>query len=99
MKSAPYNVAFKFADTNPLLMGGNSNSQGKSWVDCFHGWMDEVRLYNRALSADELASLATTPGRAADGASAVPTGPSPGDVFREYSWTTEKFHVFSLKTN
>ena len=25
--------------------------------------------------------------------------PRPGDVFREYSWSTEKYHVFSLKTN
>jgi hypothetical protein len=30
---------------------------------------------------------------------AAASRPRPSDVFREYSWTTEKFHVFSLKTN
>lgn len=35
----------------------------------------------------------------APSAGSRPAGPSPGNVFREYSWTTEKLHVFSLKTN
>lgn len=58
-KSAPYTIPFTFADTNPLLIGGNSNSQGKSWLDCFHGRLDEVRLYARALAASEVAVLAS----------------------------------------
>ena len=59
VKSAPYTVPFQFADTNPLLIGGNSNSQGKSWVDCFHGRLDDVRLYGRALASSEVAVLAS----------------------------------------
>jgi len=60
-KSATYVVPFKFADTNPLLIGGNSNSQGKSWVDCFHGRIDEVRFYNRALAGLEILQIASEP--------------------------------------
>lgn len=57
IKSAPYSVPFAFADTNPLLIGGNSNTQGKQWLDCFHGRIDELRLFNRALSEKEISAL------------------------------------------
>jgi hypothetical protein len=54
VKSAPCSTPFKFSDRNPLIVGGNTNTQGKKWVDCFHGRIDEVRLYNRALTEGEL---------------------------------------------
>lgn len=50
-------VPFQFADQNPLLIGGNTNNQGQTWVDCFLGLIDDVRLYPRALSAAEVAEL------------------------------------------
>ena len=62
MKSAPCAVPFQFADTNPLIIGGNTNTQGKKWVDCFHGAIDDVRLYRRALRGEEISKLhAETP--------------------------------------
>ena len=57
VKSAPYTVPLQFADTNPLIIGGNTNTQGRKWVDCFHGLIDEVRLYHRALRDDEILQL------------------------------------------
>ena len=57
MKSAPYTVPLQFADTNPLIIGGNTNTQGKKWVDCFHGVIDEVRLFNRSLNEKEMLEL------------------------------------------
>ncbi|MEO8351237.1 MAG: LamG domain-containing protein [Chthoniobacteraceae bacterium] len=62
VKSAPCSVPFHFADKNPTIIGGNTNSQGNKWVDCFHGLIDEVRLYNRALSEDEISKLNTAGG-------------------------------------
>ena len=63
VKDGPCAVAFQFADTNPLIIGGNTNTQGKKWVDCFHGLIDEVKLFNRALAEKEVLELskATSP--------------------------------------
>lgn len=55
--SAACAVPFQFADQNPLIIGGNTNSKGKQWVDCFHGKIDEMLLFNRSLSAKELLAL------------------------------------------
>lgn len=57
-RSAPCSIPFRFQDKNPLILGGNTNTEGKKWVDCFHGRIDEVQLFNRALSAVEIAQLA-----------------------------------------
>ena len=57
VKSGPYTIPFAFADTNPIIIGGNTNTQGRKWVDCFHGLIDEVRLFNRALEAGEVLQL------------------------------------------
>jgi hypothetical protein len=57
VKSDACTVAFQFQDKNPLLIGGNSNDEGKTWVDCFHGRIDEVRLYSRPLTAAEILAL------------------------------------------
>jgi outer membrane protein assembly factor BamB len=65
VKSAPYSTPFEFADTNPVIIGGNTNNQGKKWVDCFHGVIDDVQLFNRALSDEEMRELC----RQADGVS------------------------------
>lgn len=46
-----------FQDQNPLLIGGNSNNQNQSLVDCFKGTIDEVRIYKRALSLEEINQL------------------------------------------
>jgi hypothetical protein len=48
---------FKFNDQNPLLIGGNSNNQNLSLVDCFKGTLDEVRIYKRAFSIAEINKL------------------------------------------
>lgn len=48
---------FKFVDKNPLFIGGNSNNKNFSTVDCFKGFIDEVRIYKRALSEQEIKSL------------------------------------------
>jgi hypothetical protein len=60
VKSAACAIPFRFQDQNPILIGGNSNDQGQSWVDCFHGIIDEVRMFNRALSEKEMEALAST---------------------------------------
>ncbi len=57
VKSAPSAVPFQFGDTNPLIIGGNTNTQGKKWVDCFHGLIDEVHLFRRGLSGQEILAL------------------------------------------
>jgi hypothetical protein len=44
-------------DQNPLIIGGITNALGEGWVDCFHGLIDEVRLYNRSLSDTEVPAL------------------------------------------
>lgn len=57
-KSSPCAIPFRFQDKNPLIIGGNTNTEGKKWVDCFHGQIDEVQLFNRALGAEEVSQLA-----------------------------------------
>lgn len=57
VKSAPCAVPFHFSDQNPLILGGNTNSQGRKWVDCFHGRIDDVRLYHRALAENEVLAI------------------------------------------
>ncbi len=56
-KSAPCAVPFQFADTNPIIIGGNTNTQGKKWVDCFNGMIDEVSLFNRSLTGSQVLEL------------------------------------------
>jgi len=46
-----------FRDKNPLIIGGNSNDKNHTLVDCFKGCIDELRIYNRALSEKEIKSL------------------------------------------
>jgi hypothetical protein len=50
-------IPFSYQDQNPIIIGGNTNNKGKTWVDCFRGRIDEVRLYNRALTGNEVAEL------------------------------------------
>jgi hypothetical protein len=45
-------------DENPVIIGGNTNTRGKVWVDCFHGKIDDVRFYNKALTAVQIAGMA-----------------------------------------
>jgi hypothetical protein len=46
-----------FHDKNPFLIGGNSNDLNKTFVDCFKGTIDEIRIYNKALCAQEIGDL------------------------------------------
>jgi len=57
VKSGKCNSPLLFHDQNPLFIGGNSNNRNKSLVDCFKGTIDEVRLYKRALTANEIQSV------------------------------------------
>ena len=57
VKSVAYSIPFKFSDQNPLIIGGNTNNQGQQWLDCFHGLIDDVQLFNRGLSEKEVAAL------------------------------------------
>jgi hypothetical protein len=47
-------------DTTPVILGGNGNAGGV-FTERFPGIIDEVALYNRALSPDEIRLLATAP--------------------------------------
>ena len=44
------------ASSNALRIGGNA-----VWGEYFDGYIDEVRIYNRALSASEIGSDMNTP--------------------------------------
>jgi hypothetical protein len=57
IKIGACNSLLHFSDHNPLLIGGNSNNQNQSLVDCFKGSIDEVRIYKRALSLPEINQL------------------------------------------
>jgi hypothetical protein len=57
VKSGSCDSPLLFHDHNPLLIGGNSNNQKKSLVDCFNGTIDEVKLYNRALTVAEIKAI------------------------------------------
>ena len=88
--SAPYTVPLQFADTNPRLIGGNSNSQGKSWLDCFHGRLDDVRLYRRALAPSEVAVLASV--------EAHPTAPKSAGKTVDKAEPRDVFPVFTERS-
>jgi hypothetical protein len=49
------------ADTTPLILGANGNGPGVGVTERFPGAIDELMLWNRALSADEIARLAAGP--------------------------------------
>ena len=44
-------------DKNPILLGGNTNTNCKEWVDCFNGCIDEIRIYSRPLSEKEIHNI------------------------------------------
>lgn len=46
------------SETRPLLIGGNQNDATGRPKEFFEGFVDEVRLYRRALSSQEIALLA-----------------------------------------
>ena len=62
VKSASCAIPFRFLDQNPIIIGGNTNTQGRKWVDCFHGRIDEVRLYHHALSGEDVLAIVTAIG-------------------------------------
>jgi hypothetical protein len=57
VRSGHFHPPIRYADLNPLVLGGNTNTQGKEWIDLFHGTIDDVRLYGRALNDSEIHSL------------------------------------------
>ncbi len=57
IKSAFSKGHIRISDQNPLLIGGNSNDQNQSLVDCFIGTIDEVRIYKKAFTLAEINEL------------------------------------------
>lgn len=57
-RNGHFNPPIRYSDQNPLVLGGNTNSQGKQWVDLFHGTIDDIRLYKRALADSEIREMA-----------------------------------------
>jgi len=51
------NIPINTNDKNPIIIGSNSNDNGKTWHDYFFGKIDEVRLYNKPLSKLEVEEL------------------------------------------
>jgi len=51
-------MPFGFADRNPLIIGSNTNDQGKTMRDHFFGRIDDLEISDRTLSAAEVAALA-----------------------------------------
>jgi hypothetical protein len=45
------------AETNPVVLGGNGNTSTRAVSEMIPGLLDEVMLYRRALSGDELARI------------------------------------------
>ena len=60
-------------NNEPLTIGANPDSQGKNFMEFFSGAIDEVRVYNRALSSQEVSDLYA----AANGGTPVPAAPTP----------------------
>jgi Concanavalin A-like lectin/glucanases superfamily len=50
-------LPIKSEDKNPIIIGSNSNDGGKVWHGYFYGKIDEVKFYNRPLSAGEVGLL------------------------------------------
>jgi hypothetical protein len=50
-------IPIKMEDKNPIIIGSNTNDEGKTWHDYFYGLIDEVKLYNRPLSEKEVQFL------------------------------------------
>ncbi|HSS39266.1 MAG TPA: LamG domain-containing protein [Polyangia bacterium] len=44
-------------DTNPVILSGNGNASGPDYTERIPGRLDDVMLYHRALSPDEIARL------------------------------------------
>lgn len=51
------NIKYKFTDTNPLLIGANTNDRGVTINDFFYGKIDELKIFNRPLSEEEIKKL------------------------------------------
>jgi hypothetical protein len=49
--------SFSFSDKNPLIIGSNTNDGGQVFHDYFYGKMDELKIFNRALSSSEIKIL------------------------------------------
>lgn len=52
-------IPFQFQDANPILIAGNTNDQGKTIHDFFYGKLDELKIFNRALSSAEILTMYT----------------------------------------
>jgi hypothetical protein len=48
---------FSFSDKNPWIIGANTNDNGKTIHDHFFGKIDELKVFNRALSSGEINDL------------------------------------------
>ena len=54
--SAPESGPFA-TETNPVVLGGNGNTSSRTVSELIPGQLDDVMLYSRALSGDEIAAI------------------------------------------
>ena len=50
-------VNFKISDSNPWIIGSNTNDQGAHMDDFFYGLVDDLQIYNRPFSGMEINKL------------------------------------------
>lgn len=53
----PYEKLLVFSDQNPLIIGSNTNDQGIVMHDFFYGYIDDLKIFNRALKAEEIKEI------------------------------------------
>lgn len=55
--SGEQRLPFHFDDKNPVIIGSNTNDQGKIMHDNFYGLIDELKIFNRALTSNEIMAI------------------------------------------
>jgi hypothetical protein len=78
----------------PLCLGVNP---GSSYIYYFNGTMDEIRVYNRTLSADEILSMYNSTANNYVSNQSLPTTDDNGNY--NYTWSTSTAGNYTIKVN